>query len=88
VFLVTRGDVAAYLGYIDQTGPMDKTYFLASAYNRQPRKEPPMLRGPRAEAKLVEFGFVRDWREKSWPPGCRPLGETDFECGRDAAKVH
>jgi hypothetical protein len=25
------------------------------------------------------------WREKSWPAPCRPLGDTDFECGVAAA---
>lgn len=34
---------------------------------------------------LDRFGFVAYWREKGWPPLCRPLGESDFECGRFAA---
>jgi len=28
------------------------------------------------------------WRDKGWTAGCRPLGETDFECGVAAAPVH
>ena len=44
-----------------------------------------MLRDPRVKAKLVEYGFVAYWREKGWPAGCRPLGDTDFECGLDVA---
>ena len=26
--------------------------------------------------------------QMGWPAGCRPLGETDFECGIDAAPLH
>ena len=44
-----------------------------------------MLRDPRVKAMLVRFGFPAYWREKGWPAGCRPLGETDFECGVDTA---
>ena len=29
---------------------------------------------------LREAGFEAYWREKGWPPQCRPLGDTDFEC--------
>ncbi len=42
-----------------------------------------MLRDPRVKAMLMRYGFPAYWREKGWPAGCRPLGETDFECGLD-----
>jgi hypothetical protein len=44
-----------------------------------------MLRDPRVKAMLVRYGFPAYWREKGWPAGCRPIGETDFECGLDTA---
>ena len=40
----------------------------------------PMLRDARAHQFLREAGFEAYWREKGWPPQCRPLGEGDFEC--------
>jgi len=36
---------------------------------------------PRAKKLLREWGFEDYWRAKGWPPLCRPLGESDFECG-------
>jgi hypothetical protein len=39
-----------------------------------------MLTDARAHAFLREAGFEAYWREKGWPPQCRPLGDTDFEC--------
>jgi hypothetical protein len=47
-----------------------------------------MLRDPRIKEKLTLYGFPVYWREKGWPAGCRPLGETDFECGSDSASTH
>jgi len=39
-----------------------------------------MLTDARAHALLREAGFEAYWREKGWPPQCRPLGDSDFEC--------
>ncbi len=39
------------------------------------------LGDPRAKRLLRDFGFEAYWREKGWPPLCRPLGDDDFECG-------
>ena len=39
-----------------------------------------MLTDARAHAFLREAGFEAYWREKGWPPQCRPLGDSDFEC--------
>ncbi|MEP6511070.1 MAG: hypothetical protein ABJB02_05730 [Dokdonella sp.] len=85
-FLVARGDGAGYVDYFSLAGPMDQTYFFADAYSRQPSAGLSLLRDPRVKEKLAEYGFVRYWREKGWPQGCRSLGETDFECGMSAAK--
>ncbi|MEO7477654.1 MAG: hypothetical protein ABIT64_00285 [Lysobacteraceae bacterium] len=85
-FLVARGDVAGYVDYFSQAGPMDQTYFFANVYSRQPSAGLSLLRDPKVKEKLVDYGFVRYWREKGWPVGCRALGNTDFECGLDASK--
>ena len=85
-FLIARRDIAGYLDHIDNVGPMDQTYFFATMYRSRPAGQS-MLRDPRVKEKLVDYGFVRYWREKGWPQGCRPLGEADFECGLNAAKV-
>jgi TolB-like protein len=39
------------------------------------------LSDPRAKQLLRKWGFEDYWRAKGWPPLCRPLGESDFECG-------
>jgi hypothetical protein len=39
------------------------------------------LADPRAKELLREWGFEAYWRVKGWPALCRPLGESDFECG-------
>ena len=87
-FLVARGDAAGYVDYSGKAGPMSQTYFFADAYSRQPSAGLSLLRDPRVKEKLVEYGFVRYWREKGWPQGCRPLGDTDFECGLNAVRAH
>jgi hypothetical protein len=85
-FLVARGDAAEYVDYSGQAGPMTQTYFFANAYSKQHSAGLSILRDPMVKVKLVEYGFVRYWREKGWPAGCRPLRDTDFECGLDATK--
>jgi len=42
------------------------------------------LADPRAKQLLRDYGFEAYWREKGWPPLCRPLGDADFECGPPA----
>ncbi len=61
--------------------------FFIDLYGSKPMGQA-MLRDPRVKAMVARFGFPAYWREKGWPAGCRPLGETDFECGTDAAPVH
>jgi TolB-like protein len=85
-FLVARGDAAEYVDYSGKAGPMTQTYFFANAYSKQHSAGLSILRDPMVKVKLVEYGFVRYWREKGWPAGCRPLHDTNFECGLDAAK--
>ena len=60
-----------------------KQYYFARLQMSKPAGHA-MLRDPLVKAKLVEYGFVAYWREKGWPPICRPLGDSDFECGVDA----
>ena len=45
------------------------------------------LADPRAKQLLRDYGFESYWREKGWPPLCRPLGDDDFECGAPAGKA-
>ena len=64
-----------------------RAYYFANLYGSRPAGHA-MLRDPRVKAMAVRYGFPAYWREKGWPAGCRPLGETDFECGTDAAPAH
>jgi TolB-like protein len=82
-YIVARRDVARYNDYLEQAGAIPKAYYFAHLYRSKPAGHA-MLRDPRVKVKLVAYGFVAYWREKGWPAGCRPLGETDFECGIDA----
>jgi TolB-like protein len=36
---------------------------------------------------VVEIGLDRYWRERGFPPICRPLGADDFECDPDAYRT-
>jgi len=86
-YLIARRDVAGYNAYSEQLGAILQAYYFADLYSSKPAGQA-MLRDPRVKAKLIDYGFVAYWREKGWPSGCRPLGETDFECGVNAAPVH
>ncbi len=48
----------------------------------------PYLADPRARQLLRDYGFEAYWREKGWPPLCRPVGTDDFECGAVAGKAN
>jgi len=78
-YLVARRDIDGYLAYYESTGPVVQSYFFAALYSSKPAGAA-MLHDPRIKAKLRDFGFVAYWRAKGWPPGCKPLGDSDFEC--------
>ncbi|HST27912.1 MAG TPA: hypothetical protein VLK26_06040, partial [Rudaea sp.] len=82
-YLIARRDVDGYNAYTQTLGAILQAYYFANLYSSKPAGQA-MLRDPRVKAKLVEYGFVAYWREKGWPAGCRPLGDSDFECGVDA----
>jgi TolB-like protein/Tfp pilus assembly protein PilF len=83
-YLVARGDIARYNDFTARAGAVPQGYYFAHLY-RSRLKGHAMLRDPRVKAKLADYGFVAYWREKGWPAGCRPLDESDFECGFDVA---
>ena len=85
-YLIARRDVAGYNAYNEKVGAIIQAYYFANLYRSKPAGQA-MLRDPLVKAKLVDYGFVAYWREKGWPAGCRPLGDTDFECGIVAAAV-
>jgi tetratricopeptide (TPR) repeat protein len=86
-FFIARQDIDGYNAYIETLGAIPQQYYFIDLYGSRPMGHA-MLRDPRVKAMLVRYGFPAYWREKGWPAGCRPLGETDFECGTDAAPVH
>lgn len=81
-FLIARQDVDGYNADIKSRGAILEAYYFANLYSSKPAGHA-MLRDPRVKAMLVRYGFPAYWREKGWPSGCRPIGETDFECGLD-----
>jgi TolB-like protein/tetratricopeptide (TPR) repeat protein len=81
-FLIARQDVDGYNADIKTHGAIVEAYYFANLYSSKPAGHT-MLRDPRVKAMLVRYGFPAYWREKGWPSGCRPTGETDFECGLD-----
>ena len=86
-YFIARQDVDGYNADIESRGAILEAYYFANLYSSKPAGRM-MLRDPRVKARLVRHGFPAYWREKGWPDGCRPLGETDFECGIDVAPVH
>jgi hypothetical protein len=81
-FLIARQDVDGYNADIKTHGAIVEAYYFANLYSSKPAGHT-MLGDPRVKAMLVRYGFPAYWREKGWPAGCRPVGETDFECGLD-----
>jgi TolB-like protein len=81
-FLIARQDVDGYNADIKTHGAIVEAYYFANLYSSKPAGHT-MLRDPRVKDMLVRYGFPAYWREKGWPVGCRPVGETDFECGLD-----
>jgi len=85
-YLVARRDIAGYLDHFVRVGPTEQMYFFADL-NTSAADGGTMLRDRRIKDQLQSLGFVAYWREKGWPKGCRPLGDSDFECGLDTAAV-
>jgi len=82
-YFIARQDIDGYNAYIETLGAIPQQYYFLDLYANRSAGHA-MLRDPRVKAMLVRFGLPAYWREKGWPSGCRPLGETDFECGADA----
>ena len=87
-YFIARQDIDGYNAYIDTLGAIPQQYYFIDLYGSGQLGRDAMLRDPRVKAMLVRFGLRAYWREKGWPAGCRPLGETDFECGGDPALAH
>jgi adenylate cyclase len=85
-YFIARQDIDGYNADIETQGAILQAYYFANLYSSRPAGRA-MLRDPRVKAMMVRYAFPAYWREKGWPSGCRPLGETDFECGNDAAPV-
>jgi TolB-like protein/tetratricopeptide (TPR) repeat protein len=85
-FFIARQDIDGYNAYIETLGAIPQQYYFIDLYGSRPMGHA-MLRDPRVKALLARFGLPAYWREKGWPAGCRPLGEADFDCGMDAARV-
>ena len=82
-YIVARRDVASYNDYMEQGGATFQGFYFAYL-NSSPGDGHLMLRDPGVKSNLMRYGFAAYWREKGWPPTCRPLGDADFECGIDA----
>ena len=83
-FFIVRQDIDGLNSYIDTLGAIPQQYYFIALYGGG-SKGHAMLRDPRVKSMLVRFGLPAYWREKGWPAGCRPVGESDFECGIDTA---
>ena len=83
-YLIAQRDVVAYENYMTSSGAIIQGTYFSRLQRSRPNGQA-MLRDPRVKLRLAQFGFVDYWREKGWPDECRPLGETDFECGMDLA---
>jgi adenylate cyclase len=86
-YFIARRDIDGYNADIESQGAVLQAYYFANLYSSRPAGHS-MLRDPRVKTMIVRYGFPAYWREKGWPDGCRALGETDFECGANAAPVH
>ena len=83
-YFIARQDTDGLNAYIETLGAIPQQYYFIDLYGSKPMGQA-MLRDPRVKAMVMRFGLPAYWREKGWPAGCRPIGETDFECGLDTA---
>src|SRR5881396_3864171 len=83
-YFIARKDVDGLNAYIETLGAIPQQYYFIDLYGSRPAGHA-MLRDPRVKAMIVGYGFPAYWREKGWPAGCRPIGESDFECGSSSA---
>jgi adenylate cyclase len=83
LYFIVRRDVPGLDSAMEAGGAVLQNYYFARLAGSRPAGHA-MLHDPRVKANLVKYGFVAYWREKGWPPLCRPLGEDDFECGLDS----
>jgi hypothetical protein len=83
-YFIARQDIDGLNAYIDALGAIPQQYYFIDLYGSKPMGQT-MLRDPRVKAMVEHFGLPAYWREKGWPSGCRPIGESDFECGLDMA---
>ena len=83
-YFIARQDIDGLNAYIETLGAIPQQYYFIDLYGSKPMGQA-MLRDPRVKAMVMRFGLPAYWREKGWPVGCRPIGETDFECGLDTA---
>src|SRR5881396_228417 len=83
-YFIARQDIDGLNAYIDTLGAIPQQYYFIDLYGSNPMGQA-MLRDPRVKAMIVGYGFPAYWREKGWPAGCRPIGESDFECGSSSA---
>ncbi len=79
-YFIAQQDLDGYNAYFESGGAIFQAYYFANLYSSRPAGHA-MLRDARVKPMLMRYGFLTYWREKVWPAGCRPLGETDFECG-------
>ena len=79
-YFIAQRDLDGYNAYFESGGAIFQAYYFANLYSSRPAGHA-MLRDARVKPMLMRYGFPIYWREKGWPAGCRPLGETDFECG-------
>ena len=83
-YFIARQDVDGYNAYIELWERYPAVPYFPNLYSSTSAGHA-MLRDPRVKAMIVRYGLPAYWREKGWPAGCHRLGETDFECGLDAA---
>jgi adenylate cyclase len=85
-YFIVRQDIDGLNSYIETVGAIPQQYYFIDLYGSGPTGQA-MLRDPRIKAMLVRFGLPAYWREKGWPAGCHPVGDSDFECGTEAGSA-
>ena len=84
VYAALRGDEEAFFAPFEGAQARSVRY-KGLRYMSSPAARA-YLASARGKRMLADFGFVAYWRERGWPPQCRPVGDADFECGTTGTK--